>query len=180
MVGALEPSAEKTSYYEAFTLADRVFTQLEDYNRELLVISDFQRNGWNRSSRESVIDVDVATEFVDLGVDNPENISIESVGVDATVFTRTYTGQVMARINNHQLADAVTVPVSISINDREVDRKRVTIPAESTTLVEFTGFDLPLGFSRGRVRVERDDLLVIDNEFLFVDPASGETAVADR
>ncbi len=167
LVGALEPSSEKTSYYEAFTLADRVLTQLQDYNRELVVISDFQRNGWNRSSRESVIDVDVATEFVDLGVDNPENVSIESVGVDATVFTRTYTGQVMARINNHQLADAATVPVSISINDREVDRKRVTIPAESTTLVEFTGFDLPLGFSRGRVRIEADDPLVIDNEFLF-------------
>jgi hypothetical protein len=168
LIAALEPSSDRTSFYEAFTLADRVFGQLEGYDQELVVISDFQRNGWNRSSRESVIDADVRTEIVDLGIDNPENVGIDSVGVDAAVFTRTYTGQVMARINNHHLADPVTVPVSISINDREVGRRTVVIPADSSMLVEFSGFDLPLGYSRGAVRVDAEDPLMVDNEFLFV------------
>ena len=167
LIEALEPSSDRTSYYEAFTLADRVFGQLEGYDQELVVISDFQRNGWNRSSRESVIDASVRTELVDLGIDNPENVGIDSVGVDAAVFTRTYTGQVMARINNHHLADPVTVPVAISINDREVGRKNITIPADSSTLVEFTGFDLPLGYSRGSVKIDAEDPLMVDNEFLF-------------
>ncbi len=167
IVGALEPSSDRTSYYEAFTLADRVFGQLEGYDQELIVISDFQRNGWNRSSRESVIDAAVRTELVDLGIENPDNVGIESVGVDSTVFTRIYTGQVMARINNNRLADPVTVPVAISINDREVGRKTVTIPADSSTLVEFSGFDLPLGYSRGLVRIDAEDPLMVDNEFLF-------------
>jgi hypothetical protein len=43
----------------------------------------------------------------------------------------------------------------------------VTVAPNGTSLAEFTGFDLPIGFSKGRVRIEADDPLEIDNEFLF-------------
>ena len=168
IVDALEPTSNRTSYYEAFTLADRVLAQLGGYDRELVVISDFQRNGWNLSSRESVIDANVRTELVDLGVENPDNVGIDSVGVDATVFTRTYEGQLLARINNHDLARATNVGVTLEINDRIVDRQDVAIPADSSALAEFTGFDLPMGYSRGRVQIEDEDQLASDNEFRFV------------
>ena len=168
IVAALEPTSNRTSYYEAFTLADRVLAQLAGYDRELMVISDFQRNGWNRASRESVVDANVRTELVDLGVENPDNVGIDSVGVDATVFTRTYEGQLLARINNHDLARATNVGVSLEIDDRIVGRQDVAIPADSSVLAEFTGFDLPMGYSRGRVQIEDEDQLATDNEFRFV------------
>ncbi len=168
IVAALQATSNRTSYYEAFTLADRVLAQLAGYDRELVVISDFQRNGWNRTSRESVIDANVRTELVDLGVENPDNVGIDSVGVDATVFTRTYEGQLLARINNHDLARNTNVGVTLEINDRIVDRQDVAIPADSSVLAEFTGFDLPMGYSLGRVRIEDADQLASDNEFRFV------------
>ncbi len=168
LVDALEPTSNRTSYYEAFTLADRVLAQLAGYDRELVVISDFQRNGWNRTSRESVIDADVRTELIDLGVENPDNVGIDSVGVDSTVFSRTYEGQLMARVNNHDLARPATVSVVLEIDDRVVDRRDVVIPADSSVLAEFTGFDLPMGYSRGRVEIEDVDQLASDNEFRFV------------
>jgi hypothetical protein len=168
LVDDLEPSSNRTSYYEAFTLADRVLAQLEGYDRELVVISDFQRNGWNRSARESVIDSNVRTDLVDLGIENPVNVGLDSVGLEATAFTRTYESQVISRVNNHSLSDSVTVTIALEINDREVERRQVTIPPESSELVEFTGFDLPMGYSRGRVRIEDSDELEADNEFLFV------------
>ena len=46
-------------------------------------------------------------------------------------------------------------------------RKKVTVSANSSALAEFTGFDLRLGFLKGRVRIEADDPLKVDNEFLF-------------
>ena len=168
MVAALEPSSKRTSYYEAFTLADRVLGQLEGYDRELVVVSDFQRNGWNRSSRESVIDANVRAELVDLGVENPDNVGIDSASVDATVFGRTYGGQLMARINNHRLVDPARVRVALEINGRVVETKDANVPADASMLVEFTGFDLPLGYSRGRIQIVDEDLLMRDNEFLFV------------
>ena len=61
----------------------------------------------------------------------------------------------------------MTVPVSVSLGDKEMARKTVNVAANSTAVVEFTGFDLPLGFSKGRVRIEAQDPLMLDNEFLF-------------
>ena len=166
-VDAVEPSPNRTGYYEAFAMADRALAQFEGTNRELVVITDFQRNGWNRSSREAVLDSDVQTEFVDLGIENPDNVGFESVSVDATVFSRTYEGQLLARINNYDLISPKTVNVQIEINGRAVESRPVTIPAESSELVEFTGFELALGYSKGRVLIENEDALMADNEFLF-------------
>ncbi len=168
LVDALAPTANRTSYYEAFALADRVLAQLAGYDRELVVISDFQRNGWTRTARESVIDANVRTKLVDLGVENPDNVGIDSVGVDATVFTRTYEGQLLVRVNNHDLARPAAVSVILEIDDRVVDRQEVAIPADSSVLAEFTGFDLPMGYSRGRVQIEDADELASDNDFRFV------------
>src|SRR5688572_22964313 len=166
-VDALEPSFGGTRFYEAFTLADRVFGQMGSVQRELVIISDFQRNGWNRSSRESVIGSDVKTEFVNLAVQNSTNVGIDSVSVEQTSFSRTYNGRVIARIHNHRKDAAVNVAVSVSINDKEVARKMVNVAPSATTLAEYTGFDLPLGFSKGRIRIEAEDPLRLDNDFLF-------------
>ena len=62
----LQPSYGATRFYEAFVLADRILGQFGGDQKELVLISDFQRNGWNRSSRESVIGSEVKTETVDL------------------------------------------------------------------------------------------------------------------
>jgi Mg-chelatase subunit ChlD len=167
-VDTLEPSFSGTRYYEAFTLADRVFSQMASAQRQLVIVSDFQRNGWNRSSRESVIGSDVKTEYVNLAIENPTNVGIDSVSIEPAVsFARMYTGRVIARIHNHRKDQPVTVPISVSVNEREAARKTIMVAPNGTTLAEFTGFDLPIGYSKGRVRIEADDPLKLDNDFLF-------------
>jgi hypothetical protein len=75
---------------------------------------------------------------------------------------------VTARIHNYRKDQPVTVPVSLSINDKEAGgRRSVTIPANSTALAEFTGFDLPIGATKGKLKIEATDPLAVDNEFLF-------------
>jgi hypothetical protein len=167
-VDTVEPSFAGTRYYEAFTLADRVFGEFSGDQKQLIIISDFQRNGWNRSSRESVIDSDVKTETVNLGVKDSNNVGIDSVIVEQpTSFSRTYTGRVIARIHNYNKEKPAVVPVIATLDDKEVGRKDVTVSANATALAEFTGFDLRLGFLKGRIKINSDDPLKVDNEFLF-------------
>jgi len=163
----LQPSYEATRYYEAFVLADRALSEFGGDQKQLVIISDFQRNGWNRSSRESVIGTDVKTEAVNLAVQNWTNVGIDSVSVDQTSFSRTYTGRLIVRVHNYGKDKPVDVPVVVLLNDKEVAKKNLTVSANSTALTEFTGFDLQLGFSKGRVRIDVEDPLKIDNEFLF-------------
>ena len=167
LVDTLQPSYQATRYYEAFGVADRLLSQFGPERKELIVISDFQRNGWNRSSRESVISNDVKTETVNLGVKEWINVGIDSVLLDQTSFNRNYQGRLVARIHNYSKDKPIEVPVSISLNGKEVARKNVTVSANSTGLAEFTGFELQLGFSQGRIKIEAEDPLMVDNEFLF-------------
>jgi hypothetical protein len=168
VVDSIEPSFAGTRYYEAFTLADRVLGDFGGDQKQLIIISDFQRNGWNRSSRESVIGADVKTETVNLAVKDFNNVGIDSVIVEQpTSFNRTYNGRVIARIHNYSKEKPVVVPAIITVDGKEVGRKQVTVSANSTALAEFTGFDLRLGFLKGEVKLDIDDPLKVDNSFLF-------------
>jgi len=167
-VSALEPSYRGTRYFEAFAAADRLLAQMGVQEKQLVMISDFQRVGWNRSSRESIIGSDVKAEMVRVGAEQPVNVGIESISVEPTTFTRTYAGRIIARVRNYRKDQPVSVAVSLQVNDRPAgERRTINVPLNSTALAEFSGFELPLGFSKGKVRVESDDPLAIDNEFLF-------------
>ena len=133
-VDAIEPSFGGTRYFEAFSLADRLLSQFGGQEQHLILISDFQRIGWNRSSRESVIGHDVKAEMVSVGVADSGNIGIDNVSVDATSFVRTYAGRVVARIHNYRRDKEVSVPVALLINDKEEARKNVTVPASGGAL----------------------------------------------
>src|SRR3989475_10287642 len=114
-----------------------------------------------------MIGTDVKTETVNLAVQNPNNVGIDSVSVDQTSFTRTYTGRVIARIHNYRKDIPVDVQVSVALNDKEMGRKTLTVSANSSALAEFTGFDLQLGFSKGRVHIHSNDPLKLDDDLLF-------------
>ena len=166
-VDTLEPTYAGTRYFDAFSVADRLLSQVGAQEKHVILISDFQRTGWNRSSRESVIGHDVKAEMVNVGVKDSNNIGIDNVSVDATSFVRTYTGRVVARIHNYRRDREMSVPVALLIDDKEQARKTVVVPASGTALAEFGGFDLPLGFAKGKIRITSDDPLTLDNEFLF-------------
>src|SRR6516162_2106753 len=118
-VDTLEPSLQATRYYEAFTLADRVLNGFAGDQKRLVVISDFQRNGWNRSSRESVIGTDVKTEAINLAVKDWTNVGIDSVSVEPpTGFARTYMGRLIVRVPNYGKEKPVDVPISVTLNDK--------------------------------------------------------------
>jgi hypothetical protein len=167
-VDGLEPSFSGTRFFEAFSVADRLLSQFSSQEKHLIMISDFQRTGWNRSSRESIISRDVKAELKWVGVEKSTNVGIDNVSVEATSFVRTYDGRVVARIHNYNPDKEVSVPVSMTINDKEISKKTVVVPAGGTALAEFAGgFDLDLGFAKGKVRILQDDPLPLDNEFLF-------------
>src|SRR5207253_4604985 len=93
---------------------------------------------------------------------------IDSVSVDpSSSFTRMYSGRVIARIHNYRKDIPVDIDVIVSLNDKEMARKKLTVSANSSVLAEFTGFDLPLGFSKGKVHIDSNDPLKVDDDFLF-------------
>ena len=122
--------------------------QFAGQEQNLIVISDFQRTGWNRSSRESVIGHDVKAEMVLVGVADSTNVGIDNVSVDSTSFVRTYAGRIVARIHNYRRDKEVSVPVALLINDKEEARKTVDRPRRQ----EQAWRSLPVSISRWDLR----------------------------
>src|SRR5207247_551771 len=81
--------------------------------------------------------------------------------------TTTYTERVSDLINNNCKEIPVDVQVSVALKDKEMGRKTLTVSANNSSLAEFTGFDLQLGFSKGRVHIDSNDPLKVDDDFLF-------------
>jgi hypothetical protein len=165
MLDALELSFGGTRYFEAFTAGVRYFGQMGNGKRKLIMISDFQRVGWNRTSHENVIGKDIETEMVPVAEEAPTNLGIENVSAEAATFTRTYTGRIVARVRNYKKVEAPNVPVTLRINGKEVQRRTLTLPPNSSSLAEFSNFDLTVGLSRAAINIEAEDPLREDNEF---------------
>ena len=65
-VDGLEPSFSGTRFFEAFSIAERLLSQFGGQEKHLIMISDFQRTGWNRSSRENIIGRDIKADLKEL------------------------------------------------------------------------------------------------------------------
>jgi hypothetical protein len=162
---AAKPGAGITRYEPAFKLAQRVLVESELPRREVLVISDFQRVGWD--GRDSpALPAGTTIERVDLSDEKTSNVAV--TGVD---FRRDYAEDrervaITARLVNRSPEARSGQSVSLELNGRVVETKRVDLAPNAAATVDFAASPLPSGTTRGVVR-SADDALARDNAFFF-------------
>ncbi|MDF2776062.1 MAG: double-transrane region domain protein, partial [Geminicoccaceae bacterium] len=162
---AAKPGAGITRYEPAFRLAQRVLVESELPRREVLVISDFQRVGWD--GRDSpALPAGTTIERVDLSAATTSNIAVTAVD-----FRRDYAEDrervaITARLVNRSAEARPRQSVSLELNGRAVETKQVDLAPNAAATVDFAPAPLPSGTTRGVVR-SADDALVRDNAFFF-------------
>jgi len=161
----VRPSAGATRYEPAFKLAQRVLSESKLPRREVLLISDFQRVGWDGRDSPSVPSGTTINK-VDLAEPKTSNIAV--TGVD---FRRDYAEDrervaITARLVNRSAEAKTGHAVTLELNGRVLETKQVNLAANAAAQVEFTAAPLPAGTTRGVVR-SADDALPRDNSFFF-------------
>src|SRR5688572_29913603 len=160
-----KPGAGITRYEPAFRLAQRVLVESELPRREVLVISDFQRVGWD--GRDSpALPAGTTIERVDMSAATTSNIAVTAVD-----FRRDYAEDrervaITARLVNRSAEARPRQSVSLELNGRRVETKQVDLAPNAAATVDFAPAPLPSGTTRGVVR-SADDALVRDNAFFF-------------
>jgi len=161
----MKPGAGATRYEPAFKLAQRILADSKLPRREVLLISDFQRVGWDGRDSPS-LPAGTTVNQVDLADAKTSNVAV--TGVD---FRRDYAADrervaITARLVNRS-ADARTGhSVTLELNGRAVETKQVNIAANAAATVDFAAVPLPAGTTRGVVRLG-EDALPRDNAFYF-------------
>ena len=164
-LGRVRPGAGATRYEPAFKLAQRLLADSKLPRREVLLISDFQRVGWDGRDSPS-LPAGTTINKVDLADAKTSNVAV--TGVD---FRRDYAEDrervaITARLVNRSAEPRTGDAVSLELNGRVVETKQVNIAANAAATVDFAAAPLPAGTTRGVVR-SADDALVRDNAFFF-------------
>lgn len=164
------PGPRSTRYAPALRHAQRVLAGSPLPRREVVVISDFQRAGWDADAAEvanvrlptgtTVTPVSVAGEI-------GANAAVASLAFGRSVSAGRELVAVTARVAGRDGREGSTLPVTLEVNGRAVETRDVALPAEGVGTVEFGPVILPeAGPIRGRVHIPAD-ALPADDAFHF-------------
>lgn len=155
-----------TRYEPALKLAQKILEESDRPRREVVLISDFQRVGWN-GREELRLPEGTVFNSADVSEKTTSNIAVTSVdfardndeGRERVIAT--------ARLTHQGGSPTPRFDASIEVNGRTMSTRPVRLEPNSSTTVTFDPFALPEGTSRGIVRAGTD-ALPQDNSFNFV------------
>lgn len=153
---AMRPLSVGTRYAPALQLARDLLEASELPNREIVLVTDFQRAGWTADTPVRMPDGTVVT-VVDLSTSQPVNVAVTGVQLDRTGDA----GErlvVTARLTAASADSVVGVGATLEIEGQAVETRQVTVPAGNAATMAFAPVPLPDRVVRGRVRVDGDAL----------------------
>lgn len=159
------PGAGPTRYTPAFQLARDLLEPSRLPQREVVVVTDFQRTGWDGATDIRLPD-GVTLRHVDLSSEPGGNL-----GITGAVLSRSPDGgghvTTSAQIANVAADSAPDIPVRLEIDGDVVQTRSVTVPPRGAAPVTFTPIALPDRPVRGRLLLP-GDALPTDDAFHFL------------
>ncbi len=164
-VAGLQPSAGSTRFGPALKLAGSILGESALPRREAILISDFQRGGWQGSEGVRLPDGAVLKPVVITETGKP-NLAIAPVTLQQTEFENQQRVTVTTGAVNHSDAPA-EADISLEIGGRAIQTRRVSLAARGSGSTTFDPVTVAERNIRGTVRLA-DDALPRDNVFHFV------------
>ncbi|HEY2825059.1 MAG TPA: BatA and WFA domain-containing protein, partial [Gemmatimonadales bacterium] len=154
-----------TRYPPALSLARDLVTQSDKPVKNVFLISDFQRNGWDAHGDVRFPPGATLTP-VDVSGTKPENLAVTGVLLDRA----SESGRigVTARIAGRSHDAVTTAQVVLEIDGKEMRSASVSVPDGGVGVAQFAPVPVPGRMALGRVRLARSDQLSADDAFQFL------------
>lgn len=160
------PGSGATRYGPALKLAGSITSESSLPRREVILISDFQRSGWQGAESVRLPD-GVALTAVPVGDPETANASVSPVSMQRSVFSGQDRVTVTGGAVNHGPKAISNLAIVLELDGRPVQTERLNIDPNSSASVSFTPFSPAAQGTRGTVRIAAD-ALPLDNAFHFV------------
>ncbi|MDH3734941.1 MAG: BatA domain-containing protein [Gemmatimonadota bacterium] len=162
-IDRLEPTDLGTRIEAGLQLAGRILDQSERADREVVLITDFQRTGWEDQGRSRLPD-GVSLTPVSLAGDGDANLVVADARFSGGEGGRF---RIVARVANMGDEPVQDLPVSLELSGRAVATRPLDIGPRGAATVSFDDVPLPEGQIRGRVSIP-GDALALDDELRFM------------
>jgi hypothetical protein len=167
VVDAASTTDFATHYSPALNVAASILADSALPQREVVLISDFQRSGWRG---EAGADLPAGATLTPVAVTSgagEANLSVVSVSLGRSTFSGQERVTVTANVVNRSMVDVSGSVLTLDLDGRPIQTERVDVAAGGIAAVTFQPFTLAAENARGTVRVS-DDGLAADNSFRFV------------
>jgi hypothetical protein len=178
-LGNARPGAGSTRYAPALAVAQQLMERAERPRREVVLISDFQRAGWDGQELPK-LSASAKLTTVNVGDSTTANSLVTGVDVSREARDGVDRAIVAARIARQGQRGVPGARVSLALNGREVEAKQVDLPASGAASVTFAPVTVPDATTRGTVRVTGppgDDRLATDDVFHFAVATAQDVSV---
>jgi Aerotolerance regulator N-terminal/von Willebrand factor type A domain len=160
-----KPSSGATRYGPALKLAGSLISESRLPRREVILISDFQRTGWQGAEGVRLPD-GVALTPRPITDAETSNLSVTPVSLQRATFSEQDRVTVTGGITNHSAAAAPNVEMTLEVDGRPVQTEHVSVEPNSSASITFAPFTPAARNTRGTVRIGADKL-PLDNAFNF-------------
>jgi hypothetical protein len=165
-VAAAQPSSGATRYGPALKLAGSILSESTLPRREVILVSDFQRAGWQGAEGVRLPMGAVLTPL-SIADSDTANVAVTPISIERSTFSGQQRAAVTAGVVNHSANPAPAVPVSLEIDGRAVQTRQVAVEANSSASVTFDPVTVAPPAMRASIRIP-DDRMAADNAFHFV------------
>lgn len=170
LLGAIDtasPSPGATRFAPALKVAGSVLAESKLPRLEAILISDFQRSGWQGGDAvELPASARVTTIAIESRADLP-NAAVTAATFERSIFEQRERVAVTAAIANHGDQPMANAEVSLDIDGRIVQTERVNVEARASSSVTFAPVTMHAKNMRGTVKLPAD-ALARDNALHFV------------
>jgi len=169
-VAAAKAGPGATRYAPALKLAGSLLAESALPQREIILISDFQRRGWDQTPGHDDIRLPDRTTLTPVNVasgDDTSNVSVTPISLVRTRFENHDRVAVTAGVVNHSAKPASRVQMTLMVDGQSIQSLATDVAARGSSSVTFSPFTVASRNMRGTVKIA-DDALARDNVFHFV------------
>ncbi len=166
-IDAAVPGPSGTRYGPALRAAAGVLDASKLGRREVVLISDFQKSGWDRTE-DSRLPPGVSLTALPVGDQTSANAALAGLSFDRTGAPGAERVTTSARIVNYAAAPVSDREVTLEVDGIRVDSRRVSIGARAAATVTFSPFTLAGPSARVRARLSPDNLSADDTSCAVV------------
>ncbi|MCC7010841.1 MAG: BatA domain-containing protein [Acidobacteria bacterium] len=165
-IRAAMPSARGTKYAPALRQAQTILSRSDRTRREAVLISDFQRTGWER--QEDIRLPDGAT-ITPVSVADPQtaNLTVTSVAVQRQSFSGQERATLTAGLTNRSANPVANQAVRLEVDGRLIQTQTISLAPNASGTVSFDPITVAEANVQGAIRAGTD-ALPKDNDFYFV------------
>ncbi len=169
---SVQVSSQTTRYGPALKIAESVFEDTRLPNRRVVLISDFQRNGW---SGDEGVNLPLGTEIVPIPIldDDVSNSAISEPSFQRELFSNRERVIASARVTHTGPESRGDVEVTLEVDGRALQTRTIGLESGDAESVTFDPFTLTDPNTRGRIYLSTDDLPQDDVANFVLSPNQG-------